>query len=283
MANGQPNGSSSTSSSAAAPAPPQHPRGRRSSVTELLSRPPNVAPRLNTAQSSGAGAMAAGTGTAATTGTSAGSTGGGGGGGGIPLFSAATGRGTQRRRTSITTLGLSGSSPTQVAAFNPGPLPTMRRASTSSSQTSTSPNTENAVLEENEQESPESSSPVTPFARRVSFGTQAIRDRVGNRSGSTLSIHLPLRIIPKESTNMLGNYRRRLQLARSTPYPRRTGTIPQRLLPNVPTSAVRLAGKDSRPPPRSLRSYDGNVSATGSRARGTITAASAGPEEAATA
>jgi hypothetical protein len=191
MASGQPNRSSSTSSSsstaAAAPAPaPQPPRGRRSSVTELLSRPPNVAPRLNTAQSTGAGAMAAITGTAAAAG--------GGGAGGAPLFStAATGgpHAPHRRRTSITTLGLSGSSPTQVNAFNPGSLPTMRRASTSSSQTSTSPNTEHAVLEENEQEeSPGSSSPVTPFARRVSFGTQAMRDRVGNRSGSAY-IYLP--------------------------------------------------------------------------------------------
>ncbi|PGH06596.1 hypothetical protein AJ80_08155 [Polytolypa hystricis UAMH7299] len=80
----------------------------------------------------------------------------------------------QRRRMSITTLGLSGSPP-QVSPFS---NPTMRRGSVSSSVMSTSPTGDVAVMEENEQNTP-MTSPTTPFARRVSFGAHALRDRAG--------------------------------------------------------------------------------------------------------
>ncbi|KAJ5660293.1 hypothetical protein N7507_006744 [Penicillium longicatenatum] len=75
-----------------------------------------------------------------------------------------------QRRLSITTLGLSGS-PTQTSAFGNMSL---RRGSLSSSWGS-APN-EDAVAEDTE-----GGSPSSPFARRVSFGAQALRDA---RSGS---------------------------------------------------------------------------------------------------
>lgn len=59
----------------------------------------------------------------------------------------------------------------------------MRRGSESSSVMSTSPPTEQAVLEENENETP-MTSPTSPFARRVSFGAHMLRDRVGSGSGN---------------------------------------------------------------------------------------------------
>lgn len=81
---------------------------------------------------------------------------------------AQTGQG--QRRLSITTLGLSGS-PTQTSAFGNMSL---RRGSLSSSWGS-APN-EDAVAED-----AEGGSPSSPFARRVSFGAQALREA---RSGS---------------------------------------------------------------------------------------------------
>ncbi|WEW60106.1 hypothetical protein PRK78_005591 [Emydomyces testavorans] len=76
----------------------------------------------------------------------------------------------QQRRMSLNTLGLSGS-PTQVSSFA---STAMRRASVSSSVMSTSPTVEQAVIEEPDEETP-MTSPTTPFTRRVSFGTQALR------------------------------------------------------------------------------------------------------------
>lgn len=81
----------------------------------------------------------------------------------------------QQRRLSITTLGLSGS-PTQASTFgNRG----IRRGSLSSSWGS-APN-EDAVAEDAEG-SPPGATPNSPFARRVSFGAQALREA---RTGST--------------------------------------------------------------------------------------------------
>ncbi|KAJ5547046.1 uncharacterized protein N7503_004679 [Penicillium pulvis] len=88
---------------------------------------------------------------------------------------AQTGQG--QRRLSITTLGLSGS-PTQTSAFGNMSL---RRGSLSSSWGS-APN-EDAVAED-----AEGGSPSSPFARRVSFGAQALRDA---RSGSIGNGRIP--------------------------------------------------------------------------------------------
>ncbi|OJD11616.1 hypothetical protein AJ78_07648 [Emergomyces pasteurianus Ep9510] len=87
----------------------------------------------------------------------------------------------QRRRMSITTLGLSGSPTQQSYPF--GSAPRMRRESISSSVMSSSPTREDAVLEENGNDTP-MTSPTTPFARRVSFGAQAFRDRVGSANAN---------------------------------------------------------------------------------------------------
>ncbi|KAJ5777081.1 hypothetical protein N7520_000327 [Penicillium odoratum] len=86
-----------------------------------------------------------------------------------------------RRRLSITTLGLSGS-PTQTSAFG-----SFRRGSLSSSWGSSAPN-EDAVAED-----AEGGSPNSPFARRVSFGAQALRDA---RSGSISNGRIPPGSLP---------------------------------------------------------------------------------------
>jgi hypothetical protein len=93
-----------------------------------------------------------------------------------PTKDAASAQGNQRR-LSITTLGLSGS-PTQTSAFGNRSL---RRGSLSSSWSSSVPN-EDAVTED-----AEGTSPNSPFARRVSFGAQALREAragsIGNGEG----------------------------------------------------------------------------------------------------
>jgi len=87
----------------------------------------------------------------------------------------------QQRRLSITTLGLSGS-PTQTSTFGSRAF---RRGSLSSSWGSI-PNNEDAVAEDAESTSP-SVTPSSPFARRVSFGAQALREAragsIGNGEG----------------------------------------------------------------------------------------------------
>ncbi|KAJ9297575.1 hypothetical protein DTO271G3_4350 [Paecilomyces variotii] len=84
----------------------------------------------------------------------------------------------QRRRMSITTLGLSGS-PTQASQFAGR---TARQGSLSSSVGSSSYLDEVAVVE-NENSPPASA--TSPFARRFSFGAQALRDTQGvNKTGN---------------------------------------------------------------------------------------------------
>ncbi|KAI9808284.1 MAG: hypothetical protein M1825_004741 [Sarcosagium campestre] len=92
-----------------------------------------------------------------------------------PITSAAASAQT-RRRLSVSTLGLSGSSPTQTSPF--GPTGASRRESTSSSNSG-------GIIDESaiEEEGPEGAStgsiqstPTTPFARRMSFGARALRD-----------------------------------------------------------------------------------------------------------
>ncbi|PGH01284.1 hypothetical protein GX51_05339 [Blastomyces parvus] len=151
------NPSNSTSSDTSA-----RPRGRRASVasgasfSELFARPGNVPPP----QPPPAAAV------------------------NIPgsIMSSANAQAQQRRRMSITTLGLSGSPTQQSSPFGSAPAG-MRRGSISSSVISGSPTREGSALEENGNDTP-MTSPTTPFARRVSFGAQAFRDRVGSASAN---------------------------------------------------------------------------------------------------
>ena len=80
---------------------------------------------------------------------------------------AAAAQANQRRRMSVTTLGLSGS-PNQTSPFGLRP-----RQNSSSSNGSGSPPDESAIDESGDAASPPGSS---PFARRMSFGARAMRD-----------------------------------------------------------------------------------------------------------
>jgi hypothetical protein len=83
----------------------------------------------------------------------------------------------QRRRMSISTLGLSGTSPTQSIPFTFGG----RRGSVSTAGSDSFD--ENAI---DDDDGPARSNPTTPFARRMSFGAQALRSVRGSGSpGST--------------------------------------------------------------------------------------------------
>lgn len=75
----------------------------------------------------------------------------------------------QRRRLSITTLGISGTSPTSAggATFNG-----LRRGSMSTNSDSID---ENAIDEDDIGPSSTRTAPTTPFTRRMSFGAQAMR------------------------------------------------------------------------------------------------------------
>ncbi|EGE77073.2 hypothetical protein BDDG_00010 [Blastomyces dermatitidis ATCC 18188] len=97
------------------------------------------------------------------------------------IMSSASAQAQQRRRMSITTLGLSGSPTQQSSPFGSAPAG-MRRGSISSSVISGSPTREDSVLE-NGNDTP-ITSPTSPFPRRVSFGAQAFRDRVGSASAN---------------------------------------------------------------------------------------------------
>jgi len=83
----------------------------------------------------------------------------------------------QRRRMSISTLGLSGTSPTQSTPFAFGG----RRGSVSTAGSDSID--ENAI---DDDDGPGRSAPTTPFARRMSFGAQALRTvRGGGSPGTT--------------------------------------------------------------------------------------------------
>ncbi|KAL2072753.1 hypothetical protein VTL71DRAFT_12096 [Oculimacula yallundae] len=84
----------------------------------------------------------------------------------------------QRRRMSITTLGLSGTSPSQQSPFPFGG----RRSSVSTA--SSDAIDENAI---DDDEGPSRSNPTTPFTRRISFGAQALRSVRGGGSPGTTS------------------------------------------------------------------------------------------------
>jgi len=91
---------------------------------------------------------------------------------------AANAQSNHRRRLSITTLGLSGS-PSQTSPFG---TRIIRPNSMSSSVGSTSPNLEEAV---DDSENTPPNTTTAPFARRLSFGAQALREvRGGNTAGA---------------------------------------------------------------------------------------------------
>ncbi|KAL4911626.1 hypothetical protein BDW74DRAFT_143314 [Aspergillus multicolor] len=93
-----------------------------------------------------------------------------------PMVNAmANAQSNQGRRLSITTLGLSGS-PTQTLQFGSR---SFRQSSVSSSVGSSPGNPEEAIVED--ENSPPGGMPTSPFARRLSFGAQALRDA---RAGS---------------------------------------------------------------------------------------------------
>ncbi len=87
---------------------------------------------------------------------------------------AAAAQAHKQRRMSISTLGLSGCSPTQTSPF--GGSGASRRESMSSASTAGS--SPAAVVDENaiEEGDAPGPSPTTPFARRMSFGAKALRD-----------------------------------------------------------------------------------------------------------
>lgn len=83
----------------------------------------------------------------------------------------------QRRRMSISTLGLSGTSPTQSTPFTFG----ARRGSVS---TAGSESFDESAIDDDDGPSARSV-PTTPFARRMSFGAQALRSARGGGSPGT--------------------------------------------------------------------------------------------------
>jgi hypothetical protein len=96
---------------------------------------------------------------------------------GTPAFpSAAMNMNNDRRRMSINTLGISGTSPTTAGSVFTG----MRRGSISTNSDSID---ENAIDEDDFSPSSNRTAPTTPFTRRMSFGAQAMRNlRTGGGS-----------------------------------------------------------------------------------------------------
>ncbi|PYH81400.1 hypothetical protein BO82DRAFT_336076 [Aspergillus uvarum CBS 121591] len=102
----------------------------------------------------------------------------------------------QGRRLSITTLGLAGS-PNQTSPWG---SKSMRHGSISSSVESGTANLEDAVAEDSASGGPSSAAPHSPFARRLSFGAQALRDA---RAGSISNGRYPSPGIPVSSRRRL--------------------------------------------------------------------------------
>jgi hypothetical protein len=99
----------------------------------------------------------------------------------------------QRRRMSISTLGLSGSSPTQTTPFTFGP----RRGSVS---TERSDSIDESAIDDDD--GPSRSVPTTPFARRMSFGAQALRARTTGGSPGANGRSSPYTTAPKTNTTL---------------------------------------------------------------------------------
>ncbi|RQM07275.1 hypothetical protein DH86_00000973 [Scytalidium sp. 3C] len=88
----------------------------------------------------------------------------------------AAGQEQNRRRMSISTLGLSGTSPSQISPFPFGG----RRSSISTAGSDSID--ENAIDDE---EGPARSNPTTPFVRRMSFGAQALMNARTSNGGTS--------------------------------------------------------------------------------------------------
>jgi hypothetical protein len=99
----------------------------------------------------------------------------------------------QRRRMSISTLGLSGSSPTQTTPFTFGP----RRGSVS---TDRSDSIDESAIDDDD--GPSRSVPTTPFARRMSFGAQALRARTTGGSPGANGRSLSYNTAPKTNSTL---------------------------------------------------------------------------------
>jgi hypothetical protein len=90
----------------------------------------------------------------------------------------------QRRRLSVTTLGLSGSAPNQPPSFG------LRRSSMSTNSNSDS--IDESAIEEDDMASSNRTAPTTPFTRRMSFGGSAMRTyRNGSSPGNGNNITSP--------------------------------------------------------------------------------------------
>ncbi|KAK7427652.1 hypothetical protein QQZ08_005758 [Neonectria magnoliae] len=84
-----------------------------------------------------------------------------------------------RRRLSVTTLGLSGTSPSSAQTFN------IRRGSLSTNSNNSDSIDESAIEDDDMFSSAARTAPNTPFVRRMSFGTPAIRPvRPGGSPGN---------------------------------------------------------------------------------------------------
>ncbi|KAL8852413.1 MAG: hypothetical protein Q9221_002719 [Calogaya cf. arnoldii] len=153
---------------------------------------------------------------------------------------AANAQAQSRRRLSITSLGLSGS-PTQANAFARA-----RQGSLSSGASNSTSVDENAIEEGDA--APMSTSPHSPFARRMSSGARALRDvRAGsanaNGRSSTISISAPSVKGRGEGYNWSEQLRSRAQRSSS--------------ITNPPTSAPAVSTRErhaatSAPPPAEI-------------------------------
>ncbi|KAH8586328.1 hypothetical protein B0O99DRAFT_695619 [Bisporella sp. PMI_857] len=130
----------------------------------------------------------------------------------------------QRRRMSISTLGLSGTSPTQSVPFAFGGG---RRGSVS---TDRSDSIDESAIDDDD--GPSRSNPSTPFVRRMSFGAQALRARSTNggspgTAGRTSSYTISpssLPTIPADSRD--GDYLSSKAQASTQSKPRTTSDFP---------------------------------------------------------
>jgi len=128
-----------------------------------------------------------------------------------------------QRRLSISTLGLSGTSPIQPSPFG---FPSGRRASVSTAGSDSID--ENAI---DDDDGPSRSVPTTPFARRISFGGQALFNaRTGNGSPGTSA----------EGLNWSEQFRSRAESAVSRPS---FSTSPTGAVPKGPPGATHERAK----------------------------------------
>ena len=134
-----------------------------------------------------------------------------------------------RRRMSISTLGLSGNSPTQTSPFASA---ASRRASISSAGTG-STYLDESVIEEGDGPVV---SPTTPLARRMSFGAKALREvRTGVGSGMGNNGRL-------STGSTISNPRRLSSLSSSTTFPSSTNKDSQSQQPRSNVRSGRYSG-----------------------------------------